>query len=114
MALSIFGIFTMTNIHDTLYEQAMSIAKETAAKELRERIIAMLAPIAAASGATTVENIINTAAKLEYYITTGVNLMQPPVEGYNFVDGPITSDVFEIDADDNSISVDSDGNLVYV
>jgi len=74
----------------------------------RERLIGLLAPIAAAAGAGTVENIINTAVKLERYIKTGENPLQPMIIGHDFSTGPINSDEFEA-----QIEVDENGQLTY-
>lgn len=79
---------------------------------LRYDLITLLAPMAAAAGATTVEDVINSACKIEKYIKTGVNPLTPMIAGHDFNDGPINSDVFEIETDE-PIYVDEQGVLQY-
>ncbi len=79
-------------------------------RSLRERLIFLLAPIAAGAGATTVESIINTAVKLEGYIKTGINPLEPMIAGYDLNHGPLHSDTFEMELDE-TIVVDENGVL---
>lgn len=76
----------------------------------RMELIQMLIPTAVAAGATSVENIINTAAKLEKYIITGVNPLEQPIIGHTAEDGPIVSEPFEADVGEQYI-VDGNGVL---
>ncbi len=76
----------------------------------RMELIQMLIPVAISAGATSVENIINTASKLEKYIITGVNPLEQPVIDHSSEDGPITSDTFEADLGEQFI-VDEAGVL---
>lgn len=76
----------------------------------RMELIQMLIPVAINAGATSVENIINTASKLEKFIITGINPLEQPIIDHGPEDGPLTSDVFEADLGEQFI-VDEAGVL---